>query len=454
MPRQKPLSYLFLVVSLFTYIILGYFVERHETTFLFVGYFLLFATYVWIVKNSSLDEIKFWVYSSILFRLSLLFALPTLSDDFYRFIWDGRLLVNGIHPFVELPGFYLERQIPGLDLWLYDHLNSKEYFTVYPPLAQIIFWVSAVISPNSILGSVVVMRLFILIAEIGSLVLIRKLLIAFGENEKNILMYALNPLVILELTGNLHFEAFVIFFMLLAFYLLYQSKIWKAGISIGLSIATKLLPVIFLPLFVLRIGLKKSFWLYVVVFITVVLLFLPLFNEQVVAGFSESLGLYFKRFEFNGSIYYLVREYGFYTKGYNTIQTVGWKLGVISMLGILLISFWPFRIMRSQTGLRFEIKKFEFPKVISGIPIVMLWVMLFYLLMTTTLHPWYITTLLMLSVFSKYRFAMVWSAMVFLTYAGYTTTGFQENLPLVAFEYIVVIIFLLYELIWKEKYSY
>lgn len=456
MPRQKPLSYLLLIASLFAYLILGYYVQRHETTLLFVGYFFLFAIYVWVLKDSSSTEINFWVYAAILFRLSLLFALPSLSDDFYRFIWDGRLLANGMHPFTELPGFYLEsgNQIPGIDQLLYSHLNSQEYFTVYPPLAQFIFWISAIISPGSILGSVIVMRIFIIIAEVGSLVLIRKLLVAFKVNDKNVLLYALNPLVILELTGNLHFEAFVIFFILLSLYLLYQSKIWQAGISIGLSIGAKLLPVIFLPLLIIRMGLKKSLWIYLFVFITVVLLFLPLFNREVINGFSESLGLYFKRFEFNASIYYLVREYGFYTKGYNIIQTVGWKLGFVSALGILLISFWPYKLKRLGEEFRFELEKYNYPAVVSRIPQVMMWVMLFYFLMTTTLHPWYITTLLMLSVFTHYRFAMVWSAVVFLTYAGYTANGFHENLLFVAIEYFVVIGFLLYELIWKEKLSY
>ncbi|MEQ9229236.1 MAG: hypothetical protein RIF46_01035, partial [Cyclobacteriaceae bacterium] len=81
----------------------------------------------------------------------MLFATPSLSDDFYRFIWDGRLLAHGIHPFAELPGFYLDPSlnIPGIDQSLFDNLNSKEYFTIYPPFAQLIFLISVLIFPKS-----------------------------------------------------------------------------------------------------------------------------------------------------------------------------------------------------------------------------------------------------------------------------------------------------------------
>ncbi|HNP06827.1 MAG TPA: hypothetical protein PKN99_04340, partial [Cyclobacteriaceae bacterium] len=195
MPRQKPLSYFLFLVALATYGTMAYTVQRHETAQLLVLYFLLFGVYVWILKTATDKDAKFWVIASILFRLSLLVAIPSLSDDFYRFIWDGRLIANGFHPFAELPGFYLQNDIniPGIDQSLYNQLNSPEYFTIYPPFAQFIFWVSVWISPQSILGSVVVMKSFIIAAEVGSILLLQKLLVRFNLNARNVLIYALNP---------------------------------------------------------------------------------------------------------------------------------------------------------------------------------------------------------------------------------------------------------------------
>lgn len=452
MPRQKPLSYFFLLVSLGAYGVMAYLVPRHETTQLFALYFLLFGVYIWILKTASESEIKFWLAASVVFRLSLLVAIPSLSDDFYRFIWDGRLIANGYHPFAELPGYYLQDgfDISGVNQSLYNRLNSPEYFTIYPPFAQFVFWISVWISPQSILGSVVVMKIFVIAAEIGSIILLQKLLQRFNINAKNVLIYSLNPLVILELTGNLHFEAFVIFFILLSLYLLFQSKIWMAGVAFALSIAAKLLPIIFLPVFLIRIGFKKSLLFYGSVAVGTLILFGPLLNREVLDGFSESFGLYFKSFEFNASIYYLVREYGLWSYGYNIIQTVGWKLGLISTIVMLLIALWPFQPL-SYRNLIFTLRSYKFPDDMVTVPAVMMGVMLVYFLLTTTLHPWYITTLLMLSVFTSYRFVALWSALIFLTYAGYSIDGFSENLYFTALEYVVVIGYLVYELSWKRK---
>ena len=452
MPRRKPLSYFLLIVTILAYGILAYGVQRYETTQLFVLYFLLFGSYAWVLKTASDKEIKFWIVAGVLFRLSLILAIPSLSDDFYRFIWDGRLIASGYHPFAELPGFYLQHgfNTPGVNQSLYNQLNSPEYFTIYPPFAQLIFWISVWVSPQSIWGSVVVMKSFIIVAEVGSILLLQKLFVRFNLNARNVLIYALNPLVILELTGNLHFEAFMIFFILLALSLLLQNKIWQAGIAFAFSIAAKLLPIIFLPLFLIRVGFKKSFIFYGSGLVGSIILFFPLLNAEVLAGFSESFALYFKSFEFNASIYYLVREYGYWVYGYNIIQTAGWKLGLISAIVMLLIALWPFQPITGGQ-FKFELRTYKFPGDLATIPSVMMWVMLTYFLFTTTLHPWYIATLLMLSSFTTYRFVIVWSALIFLTYAGYTMDGFSENLYLTALEYVVVIGYLVYELIWRRK---
>ncbi|MBV1924303.1 MAG: mannosyltransferase, partial [Flavobacteriaceae bacterium] len=69
----------------------------------------------------------------------------------------------------------------------------------------------------------------------------------------------------------------------------------------------------------------------------------------------------------------------------------------------------------------------------------------------TTVHPWYVATPLLLTIFTKYRFPLVWSFMVILSYSAYGSEGFSENLWLVALEYFVVIGFFLWEVFLKDK---
>ncbi len=458
MLRQKPFNIIAVILSLATYLFIAFEVERWQTTYLFLSLGVLFAFYLLILKTFNEREILFWISVAILYRLVFLLAIPSLSDDFYRFIWDGRLFAAGYHPFSELPRFYIENKIsiPGIDNALFTKLNSPDYFTIYPPVDQFVFWLSAKLFPSSILGSVLTMRVFVIMAEVGSLLMLKRLLKEYRLPQKNLLLYALNPLVIIELTGNLHLESFMIFFLLLSFWLLKNRKFSLSAISFALAICSKLVPIILLPLLIARLGWKKSIQYYLLVGITCLILFFPLLNMEIVSGFTESIGYYFKKFEFNASIYYLVREYGFWQYGYNIIQTVGWKLALWSTMIILVYTFiegfFSLSMVDSQRMAAQQLPISHRPWIIDyGLMTSYLFILAIYFSFATIVHPWYITTLVAFTVFSRHRFAIVWSILILLTYAGYSVDGFSENHWLIALEYASVIGYLAYELVWKSE---
>lgn len=438
MPKHNPrhsgyILYIIIAVSGILYVATGYFVPRNETVLLLSLYITLFGGYLilyYLLKN----EVKTGIIVAIGFRLLLLFSIPALSDDFNRFIWDGRLLASGVNPFNEVPEYYFKQgfSIPGINQSLYANLNFTLHHTMYPPVAQFTGWVAALISTNSVFWSVVVMRTFILAADIGSIFLIRKLLEVYKAKMECVLLYALNPLVILELTGNLHHEAFVILFLLLAILLLNMDKPVKSAISFGLAISSKLIPLIFLPLLLSRLGIKRTMAYVLVVAGVTFLLFIPFINEQLLHAYISSGMLYFQKFEFNASIYYLIREVGYWVKGYNIIQSAGPWLALITVMaiGLLAVTDWK--------------RKMKLPEAL-------MWVLLIYVAFTTTLHPWYIVPVLAFSVFTSYRFPLLWTMLIFLTYSSYSAYGFSENMYLISGEYLVVYGYMLYELKGHNK---
>lgn len=418
---------------------LGYYAEQSDFTTIFAFYLPFFLTHLAIFQFTQKENtVWFFVGVAIFLRCSLLFTLPHLSDDVYRFIWDGRLLLNGHNPFDYLPSWYIEQgiNISGLTEDLYQKLNSPDYFTIYPPVAQLNFAIAVFLFPDSILGSTIVMKSFLLCFEIGSIFLIIKILKYFQLPLKNVLIYALNPLIIIEIVGNLHFEGAMIFFLLLAFWLVIKEKINWSAVAFALSIASKLLPLMFLPFFIARLGWKKSLRYFSILGISLLLLFLPLINGVFVNNFGNSLNLYFQKFEFNASVYYLLRWLGYQWKGYNLIQDIGPFLALGTLTGILLLAFW-------------ERKKATW----KHLPEKMLFAFSLYLAFTTIVHPWYTALPLVLCLFTPFRYPVFWTGLIFLTYVNYSYEPYWENLWVVGLEYGVVmtIAFLEFRQFFQKK---
>ncbi|NJN50155.1 MAG: hypothetical protein HC798_02800 [Polaribacter sp.] len=171
------------------------------------------------------------------------------------------MLINGYNPFLFVPEYFINHQlypIANAQL-LYDGMGllNGSHYSNYPPINQLNFAFAAVFGSNSITLNIIFLRLQIILADIGIIYFGAKILKFLGQNQNKIFLYALNPLVIIELTGNLHFEAVMLFFLITSFYFLLTNKIILSALLFGFSIATKLIPILFLPLLLYCIGIQK-----------------------------------------------------------------------------------------------------------------------------------------------------------------------------------------------------
>ena len=429
--RKYPLLLAAFTITLST--LLVYFIPRSNFIATFLIFTALFIAYFFLVKKENIFSLRFCIGLAVALRLVALFSTPALSDDYFRFIWDGKISLMHIHTFQYTPKEFLASHPTTAYLQhLFDSMNSQEYHTVYPAVMQFFFVVAAYIGNGSDGLSVFVMKLFILFAELGSI----RILLLFARKYKilkrNILWYILNPLIIIELTGNCHFEAVLIFFMLLFFYFILDKKILYAAIFFALAVSTKLIPLMLLPLVLRHLRLRNFIKFAGISLAAGVLLFLPLLNIQLVMGMKDSLRLFFHLFEFNASVFYFIRWVGYFYVDYDIIEEVAPVLGIISFFTILLISWWPS-------------KKYSFIEK-------SLWVFSIYFLFSTTVHPWYSAILILLAAISRFRFPIVFSSLILLSYYPYSMKEYNEddNLWLVAIEYGLLLIFMLYE-IWILK---
>ena len=413
------------------YIWIGYFTVRTDFIQVVAIYSLLFGFYLFILYSKNFDgSIKIAIGGALLLRLSLLFMNPNLSDDYYRYIWDGLFLANGENPYLIMPSEFIDSSqvVPGIGASLYEQLNSPNYYTAYPPVCQFIFGLGAKFFGANIFANIVFLRIIILLAEFGSITLLNKLAKILKFPPALILIYALNPLVIIELIGNLHLEAIMVFFLLLAVYFLVKERQFFSAISFGLAVGTKLIPLICLPLLIKRMGIGKSLKYFMVVCVTVLLLFVPFLSIQSISNYFSILVLYFRAFEFNASVYYLIRWLSYQIGGGNIITISNVVLPVIIFIVVIIIAYRE-KVVHWQSF---------FPSMLICLTV--------YYVLSNNVHPWNLTVLVMLSVFSNYSYMLPWSLAVVLSYSAYQTFPFSENLWLVALEYLVVGGWMVYEI--------
>ena len=434
--RSLPIKfYLLAVIQVIAIFYLGYGVKQGDFYPIIFAYSLGFGAYLLTIQLATTKEIiNLFIGLAILLRLGLIFSFPNLSDDIYRFIWDGQLIINGQNPFDYLPSELItaDHKIPGISRELYEQLNSPEYYTIYPPIAQLVNVIAVALSPSNWWGSAVVMKCFLFGFEIGSILLIRKLLEHFQMDPGNVLYYALNPLIVIEVVGNLHFEGGMIFFFLLGFYLLVKQKWDWAAVAMAGAVAAKLLPLLFMPFLIKRLGWLKSLRFFTIMGLVLLVLFLPLINGAFLQNFGDSLNLYFRRFEFNASIYYIFRWIGYQTVGHNLIKVIGPRLAFVVLVVVVL------------AGLLENAKQWK------SYPLMCLLAISTYLFMGTTIHPWYVSLPLVMCLFTPYRFPVLWSGVIMLTYINYSYSDYYENLWIVGLEYLLVFGFLLFE-VWKKR---
>jgi hypothetical protein len=430
-PAIKNKIVLYFLITLITvaYYWLCYQTKRENFNQLFGLYTFLFASYFLMNRFFSVTHFKYLLLAGVLFRMLLLFSAPNLSDDVYRFIWDGRVAANGINPYSHLPSEIIQMPaITGISKELYLQLNSVDHYTIYPPVLQGIFWLGGKLFSENLYAAIVFFKCIILLFEVGIFFIILQILKKLSLPKHLSLLYILNPLVITELTGNAHFDGVMIFFVLLAFLLILKDQWQVSAVSLGLGIVTKILPILFLPLIINKLGWKKGLLYSIIIGGTTIVLFALVFDVATIQHMLNSIDLFIRKFEFNASVYYVVRYFGTLITGYNIIAVAGPFLILLSSLIILLISFKGRNIS--------EISIFN-----KALFVISIW-----FLFSTTVHPWYICLPVAVSIFTQYKYVLIWSYVTTLSYYAYQSLPVKENLWLVALSYLIVAGYAFWEL--------
>lgn len=400
---------------------------QNDFFFFFPFYTLAFLGWIWMFRF-NIQESHLYIIG-ILARLGLLFAFPSFSDDIFRFYWDGKLSISGISPFGVLPTDILEQNIPYLDKSLFDQLNSQNYYTIYPPVNQLFFAIAAAF--GDVFHAGLILKILFVIAESTGLFFILKMLKNSGIPIKSAGIYFLNPLVIIEGVGNLHFEVMMIAFLCISLFYIFKNNVKMGALFMALSIGIKLLPLMILPYFLFSRPYKEKWKFFGWLGLFLIIIFLPMANGIHISSYLNSVDLYFRKFEFNASVYYVLRFLGKQMTGYNLIKYMGPALGLITI---------GFNLYLAKRTKAFNLQDF-------GTYALLCWTA--YLILATTVHPWYVISLLFFSLFSPYSYPLIWTYIIIISYTNYSNTTYYENPFWILLEYVILFTWMFWE--WQTK---
>jgi hypothetical protein len=348
-----------------------------------IWYGVAFMAYLvalwWAERRRTTSWVVIWA-AAIAFRVLLLFTVPSLSDDIYRYLWDGYVANNGVNPYAYAID---SAELDYLDIPLRALTNNRGMASPYLPTAQYLFVSLTRLFPLQ----PVFLQIAMVIFDLASAVLIYKLLLIAKLPGYRILIYLWNPLVVVEIAHGAHVDAWMIFLSLLALWLTFsqqRSKMstWLAPVLLALATLTKILPVLLLPILFWRWrwGQLAMYGL-----VTAALL-VPaglqagwgLIGPLDGTGLFGAIRIYADQWNFNSGIFHWLEVDLLPALG--VIESTDWakRILILSLL-IVLIGVW--YQARHQPDIRSTLRLMAGPYMA-------------YVLLNTTLHPWYVLILM------------------------------------------------------------
>ncbi len=352
-------------------------------------------------------EVAFWVP-----RLLLLFMLPWLSDDVYRYLWDGLVAANGINPFAATPQelTLLSNAFPTL----YEHTAYKDVYTTYPPLSQLLFMVPGyvILLTKSWFAGLMVFKLMLVAAEYIALK-------CFRDIGSHAAWYVLCPLPVVELAGQGHLDGFLL--LPIALFFLSLKRTWSPKQFVGVVVSLSSLALLKVyPAIAALTLLRNARWTLqrttlvwtISALVSAACVYAYLHNDVIASGVVESLQAYSLTLQFNAVPMYMIK---------NVLAVFGieayWEIApfivnVLRLCGVIAVAM----VFRSRT--------------MSQVARTVLALLLVTILLSSKVHVWYFVPLLFVN--TKLRYSWVWGmcCLSMFTYAAYTGKEFQEQYAL------------------------
>ncbi len=197
---------------------------------------------------------SFWLLlvAAVLFRVTLWPLVPTLSNDLYRYRWDGKAQLRGLNPYLVQPDDPKFDDLLNLNDNYEVRMPAMDMPTIYPPLAEQVFKYTARYLPAT-----AAFKLPMELCDIVVMILLAIWLRAEGGRAYQLVIYAWNPLVVIEFAGSGHSDALALAALVGAF-LIIKSRRTVSTLLLAVATLLKSFPILLFPLWLRRNGWPRS----------------------------------------------------------------------------------------------------------------------------------------------------------------------------------------------------
>ncbi|MCB0728073.1 MAG: hypothetical protein KDD00_11455 [Ignavibacteriae bacterium] len=420
--RYNLLIIVFYVLALMSFYFMD--LSKYSKVIFYITDFILcfILGFLFFIRNKDKNEFTFKeiLFIAITLRIILLFVNPVTSDDYYRYLWDGRVQAEGLNPFQYSPEELTKLQ----DDVIYPKVTYPDIKTIYPPLSQVVFYLGYIISGVNTIG----LKILYLFFSGGILYFLFNSLKLLKVNTNYIFLYVLSPLVIFEFFINAHIDILILFFISAFIYFTLSGNTGPAFLFLSLSILSKTYSLIFLPVYVFH--LYRSGMSVKNIFLQSFYFFLPMlfltFYGSSIGNIYITMQNYMQHWYSNNLIFVSLNSL------LNVLNIYDHQIARVIMI-IFFLTAYVF-ILRSKLSIIQKLYLVSF----------------FYLFFAHTVHQWYVTLIvLFLPVCFSYS-ALYWSGIIGLTnitvFYFLRDNVWEDFMPVLIAEYMVLAVLIVFDI--------
>ncbi|NIR43812.1 MAG: hypothetical protein GWN99_07630 [Gemmatimonadetes bacterium] len=328
-------------------------------------------------RTSGSSALVLAIGFGVLFRAALIGDPPFLSDDYYRYLWDGAVGLQGINPYRYAP---IDPRLADLDAALRTSVNHPAVPTIYPPLAQLVFLAVAAAGAGW-LG----LKTVWLVCDAAIAGILYRL-VPSRHRLASWMIYWWSPLVVVEVAWNAHLDLLGVLPLVISLWLVSSER--PRSVALGVAIAAAALVKYFAALVLpaaARVGRPAR--VVAAFLITAVLLYLPYAGAG--SALFEGLATYARHWRFNESVYGVLAA---------TLPSP-WAAKTLATAVVVLIAV---QAVRNEWSLERAV----------------FWIVGAVLLLAPTVHPWYLLWMVPLVAIRFNRAWLYLSGSVLTAYYG------------------------------------